>query len=101
MAKACLYCGIPFDDTTNFCPRCGKPTEEGFGIIPAQDPGFNEYKRFRREVEEKEALIRQQEFYYDCGGPSAHIGEYAHPGNCPKCGARLVKRDLHTRKVIG
>ena len=101
MARGCLKCGIPLDDTTNFCPRCGTATERGFGITPVQDAGLNEYKQFRKEIEERDRLIRQQGFYYDCGGPAAHMAEYAHPGNCPRCGASLVKRDRSTGRVIG
>jgi predicted nucleic acid-binding Zn-ribbon protein len=56
MAKECLYCGLKFSDTTQFCPNCGRPTEGGFSIRPIQE---SELERLRREVQEKDALIRQ------------------------------------------
>ena len=56
MAKDCLYCGLQFSDTTQFCPNCGRPTEGGLIIRPIQE---SELERLRREVQEKNALIRQ------------------------------------------
>jgi hypothetical protein len=56
MAKDCLYCGLQFSDTTQFCPNCGRPTESGFIIRPIQE---SELERLRREVKEKDDLIRQ------------------------------------------
>ena len=55
MAKYCLYCGLQFSDTTNFCPNCGRPTERGFSIRPMQE---SELDRLRREIKEKDDLIR-------------------------------------------
>jgi predicted amidophosphoribosyltransferase len=56
MAKDCLYCGLQFSDTTHFCPNCGRPTESGFSIRPIQE---SELERLRREMKEKDDLIRQ------------------------------------------
>ena len=56
MAKECLYCGLQFSDTTHFCPNCGRPTESGFSILPIQE---SELERLRREMQEKDELIRQ------------------------------------------
>lgn len=56
MAKDCLYCGLQFSDTTNFCPNCGRPTESGFKICPVQE---SELDRLREELKEKDELIRQ------------------------------------------
>ncbi len=27
--KDCLYCGLQFSATADFCPNCGRPTERG------------------------------------------------------------------------
>ena len=56
MPKECLYCGQQYSDTTNFCPNCGRPTESGFRIRPIQK---SEWDRLRREMKEKDELIRQ------------------------------------------
>jgi hypothetical protein len=56
MAKDCLYCGLQFSDTTQFCPNCGRPAESGFSIRPLQEA---ELQRLCREVKEKDELIRQ------------------------------------------
>jgi hypothetical protein len=56
MAKDCLHCGLQFSDTTKFCPNCGRPTEKGFLIRPVQG---SEVNRLRREMKEKDDLIRQ------------------------------------------
>ena len=56
MTKDCLYCGLQFADTINFCPNCGRPTERGFRIRPIQE---SELDHLRREMKEKEDLIRQ------------------------------------------
>lgn len=56
MAKECLYCGLQFSDTTNFCPNCGRPTESGFNIHPVQE---SEVDRLRGELKEQDDLIRQ------------------------------------------
>jgi hypothetical protein len=37
MAKDCLYCGLRFSETTQFCPECGRPTESGFAVRPVQE----------------------------------------------------------------
>ena len=36
MAKYCLYCGLRFSETTQFCPECGRPMESGFAVRPVQ-----------------------------------------------------------------
>ena len=56
MAKKCLYCGLQFSDTTRFCPNCGRLIESGFSIRPIQE---SEVVCLRREVKEKDELIRQ------------------------------------------
>ena len=56
MAKYCLYCGLQYSDATNFCFNCGRPTEKGFTIRPIQE---SEFDRLRREMKEKDDLIRQ------------------------------------------
>ncbi len=56
MARDCLYCGLQFSDTTNFCPNCGRPTERDFSIRPHQE---SELDRLRKEIQEKDDLIRQ------------------------------------------
>ena len=56
MAKDCLYCGLQFSDTTNFCSNCGRPTERDFIIRPNQE---SELDRLRKEIQEKDDLIRQ------------------------------------------
>lgn len=93
MATGCLYCGLQLPDTTEYCPLCGRPIEKGFEIRPIQ---VSEFDRLRKEMKNEDDLVRQQRFYYVCSGPLAHMEEYAHPGNCPKCGAGLAKRDRDT-----
>jgi predicted nucleic acid-binding Zn-ribbon protein len=56
MTKDCLYCGLQFSDTTDFCPNCGRPTERGFRIRPVRE---SELDRLRREIKEKDDMIRQ------------------------------------------
>lgn len=56
MANDCLYCGLQFSDTTNFCPNCGRPTERDFIIRPNQE---SELDRLRKEIQEKDDLILQ------------------------------------------
>jgi len=56
MAKDCLYCGLQYSDTTNFCPNCGRPTERGFRIRQIQE---SELDRLRREIKGNDDLIRQ------------------------------------------
>jgi hypothetical protein len=56
MAKECLYCGLQFAETTTFCPNCGRPTASGFSIRPIQE---SEVDCLRRELQEKDELIRQ------------------------------------------
>ena len=56
MAKYCLYCGLQYSETTNFCFNCGRRTERGFTIRPIQE---SEFDRLRREMKERDDLIRQ------------------------------------------
>jgi predicted nucleic acid-binding Zn-ribbon protein len=56
MTKDCLYCGLQFSDTTNFCPSCGRSIERDFSIRPDQE---SESARLRKELQEKDDLIRQ------------------------------------------
>jgi predicted amidophosphoribosyltransferase len=56
MAKDCLYCGLQFSDTTNFCPNCGRPTERDFIVRPDQESELN---RLCEELQGKDDLIRQ------------------------------------------
>jgi rRNA maturation endonuclease Nob1 len=101
MAKGCLYCGLQLPDRADFCPQCGRPLERGFTIRPIQEP---EFERLHKERKGKDDLLRQQGFYSDRSGPRAHMEEDAHPGNCPKCGARLARRARNTKRrrfVIG
>ena len=58
MAKDCLYCGLQFSDTTQFCPNCGRPTESGFKIRPISSQE-SELDYLRKELKEKDELIRQ------------------------------------------
>lgn len=38
--KDCLYCGLQFSDTTDFCPDCGRPTERALHrLLPLEPPG--------------------------------------------------------------
>ena len=97
MAKGCLYCSLQLPETTEFCPQCGRPIESGFEIRPIQE---SEFGGFRKEMKGKDDLLRQKEFYYELSGPHAHMEEYAHPGNCPKSGARLAKGDRNTTPSV-
>jgi len=56
MAKDCLYCGLQYSDTTNFCPNCGRLLERGFRICLIQE---SEFDHLRREMKKKDDLIRQ------------------------------------------
>ncbi len=52
------YCGLQFAATTTFCPNCGRPTESRFSIRPLQEQE-SEVACLRRELQEKDELIRQ------------------------------------------
>jgi zinc-ribbon domain len=97
MAKGCLYCGLQLPETADFCPECGRPIERGFEIRPVQE---SEFDGLRKEMKGKDDLLRQKEFYYEFSGPHAHMEEHAHPGNCPKSGARLAKGDRNTTPSV-
>ena len=83
MSIDCLYCGPQLPDTAEFCSECGRPRERGFAIRPIEK---SEFECLRKGM--KDDLLRQQGFYYDGSSLLTHMEEYAHPGNCPKCGAR-------------
>ena len=111
IATKCLYCGLQLPDTTAFCPNCGRPIERGFEIRPIQKSELDylrkELKRkdnllrlqeseldnLRKELKRKDELLRQQGFSYNGSDPLAHVEESVHPGNCPKCGAPLARRN--------
>ena len=40
MTKDCLYCGLKFPGTTQFCPNCGRPIEKAFSIRPIQESEY-------------------------------------------------------------
>src|SRR6266487_5918142 len=65
MASECLYCRLHFSDTIKFCPNCGRPTESGFRIRPMPE---SELDHLRRELKEKEDLIRQLVLVQTTGG---------------------------------
>jgi len=57
MAKDCLYCGLQFSATTDYCSNCGRPTESGFIVLrPRQESPL---ERLSRETKEKDGLKRQ------------------------------------------
>lgn len=56
MVKDCLYCGLQFAVTAQFCPHCGRPTESGFTVRSLQE---SEVDSLRRELKEKDELIQQ------------------------------------------
>lgn len=95
MTKVCLYCGLQFSDTTQFCLNCGRPIEKGFSIRPIQEPEFD---RLRIGIKEKDDLKRQREFHPDYSGPFArkdclYCG-LQFPGTtqfCPNCGRPTEK----------
>jgi len=97
MAKGCLHCGLQLPETAEFCSQCGRPIERGFIIRPIQE---SEFDGLRKEMKGKDDLLQQQGFYYDCSGPLVDMDEDAHPGNCPKRGARLARRDRNTTATI-
>ncbi len=74
MAKECLYCGLQFSDTTNFCPNCGRPTQSGFSIRPMQE---SEVDHLRRELQEQDDLIRQLLLTCTLRGGTVHHGPLA------------------------
>ena len=69
MAKYCLSCGLQFADTTTFCPNCGRPTASGFSIRPLQE---SEVNCLRRELQEKDELIRQLVLIRTQRGDASH-----------------------------
>ncbi len=93
VATGCLYCGLQLPVAAEFCPECGRPIERGFAIRPMRE---SELDWLRKQMKGKDEHLRRQGFSSDGSGPRAHMEEYAHPGTCPKCGARLVRRDRNT-----
>lgn len=93
MAKDCLYCGLQFSDTTKFCPNCGRPTERGFSIRPMQE---SELDRLRREMKEKDELIRQMVLTRTLRGEAslAAARSTGHRGICGSDGRRESTRVL-------
>jgi hypothetical protein len=83
MAKECLYCGLQFADTTTFCPNCGRPTESGFSIRPIQE---SEVDCLRREVQEKDELIRQLILTRTLRGEASRATARS-TGRCGLCGS--------------
>src|SRR2546421_9437300 len=69
MAKDCLYCGLQFTDTTQFCPNCGRLIESGFSIRLRQE---SEVDCLRRELKEKDELIRQLILTRTMRGEASH-----------------------------
>jgi hypothetical protein len=76
---------------------CGRPIKRGIIIRPIQE---SEFDSLRKEMKGKDDLLRQQGFYSDCSGLLAHLEEDAHPGNYPKYGARLARRDRKTTATV-
>ena len=93
VATGCLYCGLQLPATAEFCPECGRPRERGFAIRQMR---VSELDWLGKQMKGKDELLRQHEFSSDGSGSRAYREAYAHPGTCPKCGARLVKRDRNT-----
>lgn len=93
MAKECLYCGLQFADTTTFCPNCGRPTESGFSIRPIQE---TEMDRLRRELQEKDELIRQLLLIRTQWGEASRAvaRSTGHRGSCGSDGRRASARVL-------
>src|SRR5271157_4595039 len=97
ITTGCLYCGLQLPETAHFCPQCGRLIERGFEIRPIRE---SELDRLRKETERKDDPIRQQGLSYDCIGPLAHMKKDAHPGNRPKRGARLARRERNTTGAL-
>jgi hypothetical protein len=93
MAKECLYCGLQFADTTNFCPNCGRPTESGFSIRPMQE---SELDRLRREPKEKDELIQQLILTRTLRGGASRAATRS-IGQREIAALRAEKRELKTR----
>jgi hypothetical protein len=93
MAKECLYCGLQFSDTTQFCPNCGRLIESGFSIRPIQE---SEVDCLRREVQEKDELIRQLILTRTLQGEAsrAAVRSTDHRGICGSDGRRASARVL-------
>src|SRR5438309_974502 len=77
MARDCLYCGLQFSDTTNFCPNCGRSTERDFIIHPQE----SELDRLRKEIQEKDDLIRQLVLTRTMPGEACSTGRRARCGS--------------------
>ena len=99
MAKDCLYCGLQFSDTTKFCPTCGRPTESGFSIRPIQE---SELDCLRREMQEKDGLIRQLVLTRTLRVEASHATARS-IGRRGICGSNERRGGLppHSRYVVG
>ena len=97
MTTVCLYCGLQFPDTAEFCPECGRPIERDFEIRPLQ---LSAWDRPGKEMKGKDDLQRQHRVSSYGSGPLAPVEEYSYPGHCPQCGAPLVKRHRATTAAV-
>jgi predicted amidophosphoribosyltransferase len=97
MATACLYCGLQFPDTAEFCPQCGRPIERGFEIRPLQPSAWD---GLGKEMKAKDVLQRQHGVSSHGSGPLAPMEEYSYLEHCPQCGAPLVKRHRTTASSV-
>jgi predicted amidophosphoribosyltransferase len=97
MTTACLYCGLQFPDTAEFCPECGRPIEREFEIRPLQPSAWD---RHGKEMKGKDDLQGQHGVFSHGSGPLAPVEEYSYAGHCPQCGAPLVKRHRATTAAV-
>src|SRR5712691_4637374 len=96
LRRACVYCGIEFADTTQFCHSCGRATEKGFCIRPMLRSIYD----YRASLKEKEELRRQRGLSSDGKKPMASkLCPYCRlwfPDSaqfCANCG-RPIEKDL-------
>src|SRR5579872_52486 len=95
MTKDCLYCGLQFADTTQFCPNCGRLIESGFSIRPFEEQE-SEVDCLRRELKEKDDLIRQLILIRTMRGGASHATARStgRRGLCGSDGRRASARVL-------
>jgi hypothetical protein len=74
-SKICLYCGLQFPGSANFCPECGRFIERGYKILPVQKA---ECERPYKEMKQEEKCIDRQMFHY------SGIDRRAESGKNPK-----------------
>jgi predicted nucleic acid-binding Zn-ribbon protein len=98
MVKYCLYCGLQFADTTTFCPNCGRPTESNFSIRPLQE---SEVDYLRRELQEKDELIRQLVLTRPQQGETSRSVTYAtgQRASCDSERSRVSERVLSSERM--